>query len=223
METKFDKCPECGEKLTGMFTSNRMLDENEIAIIKEFVAKDKTNGCITCKSEELDEGRTALAKEYETLHGEITVRLPKVPVISIHTPLNWDYNVLGMVTGQTTTGTGVISEFTSSFTDFFGAQSGAYNKKLAKGEEMVMSQMRAKAVKLGANAVIASDLDYSELGDGKGMLMVCGAGTAIKLNNVGNVFDQKLSETLKELSLAAERKIELFSYFKEELIKHGWN
>ena len=76
---------------------------------------------------------------------------------------------------------GVVSEFTSSFTDLFGVQSGRFNKKLKAGEDICFAQLRKQALDLGGNAVIATDIDYSEVGGGKGMLMVCMGGTAIKL------------------------------------------
>ena len=58
-----------------------------------------------------------------------------------------------MVTGQTTTGTGVLTEFTSSFTDFFGVQSGRHNKKLKDGEDMCKVQLRTQTLNMGGNAV----------------------------------------------------------------------
>ena len=116
-----------------------------------------------------------------------------------------------MVTGQSTTGTGVISEFTSSFTDFFGAQSGRYNQKLKAGENMCFSQLRLQALDLGGNAVIATDIDYSEIGGDKGMLMVCMAGTAIRLENV-DILEKETSEIIEKLSYANNRLRDLRKY-----------
>ena len=42
-----------------------------------------------------------------------------------------------------------------------------------------MAEMSQKAVSLGANAVIAIDIDYEVLGQGNGMLMVAVSGTAV--------------------------------------------
>lgn len=113
-----------------------------------------------------------------------------------------------MVTGQSTTGTGVISEFTSSFTDFFGAQSGRYNQKLKAGENMCFNQLRLQTLDLSGNAVIATDIDYSEIGGGKGMLMVCMAGTAIQLTNV-DILEIETAEIIEKLSYANRRIKEL--------------
>jgi hypothetical protein len=42
---------------------------------------------------------------------------------------------------------------------------------------------------LGGNAVIATDIDYAEVGGVRAMLMVCMAGTAVRLNNLQEVMD----------------------------------
>ncbi|MCL4111631.1 UNVERIFIED_CONTAM: hypothetical protein GTU68_002047 [Idotea baltica] len=109
-----------------------------------------------------------------------------------------------MVTGQSTTGTGVFSDFYSSITDLFGMQSNSYNKKLKGGEDLCYAQVRLQALKLGGNAVIATDLDYSEVGVEKGMLMVCMAGTAIKLRNT-NVLGEKIKNNVEEITFCSER------------------
>jgi hypothetical protein len=75
----------------------------------------------------------------------------------------------------------------SGFTDLIGAQSGTYNKKLADGEKLCQSQIKIKTLELGGNAIVGVDIDYSEVGGGKGMLMVCMAGTAINLVNINEV------------------------------------
>jgi len=117
--------------------------------------------------------------------------------------LKWNYKVLGMVTGQTTTGTGVLTEFTSSFTDFFGVQSGRHNKKLKDGEDMCKVQLRTQTLNMGGNAVVAADIDYSEVGAG-GMLMVCMTGTAINLENI-DIIGKDKKEIIKKLNKANER------------------
>ena len=45
--------------------------------------------------------------------------------------------------------------------------------------ELALGEMKQRAVALGANAVIAVDLDYEVLGSNNGMLMVSASGTAV--------------------------------------------
>ncbi|MBE5322140.1 heavy metal-binding domain-containing protein [Pedobacter sp. MR2016-19] len=41
---------------------------------------------------------------------------------------------------------------------------------------------------LGGNGIIATDVDYAEVGGAKAMVMVCMAGTAVKIKNQDTVF-----------------------------------
>lgn len=46
-----------------------------------------------------------------------------------------------------------------------------------------MATLRTKALLMGGHAILGTDIDYSEVGGGKGMLMVCMAGTAVRFNS----------------------------------------
>ena len=127
-------------------------------------------------------------------------------MLTTHNPYGWEYQSIGLVSGQTVTGTGFISELFSDVTDFFGMKSGSFAGKLKKSEEFVLNQLRAKAVLLGANAIIATDIDYNEAGGAKGMLMICAAGTAVKLKNIEILEDKQ--DIINEITAIAN---ELYS------------
>jgi len=63
--------------------------------------------------------------------------------------------------------------------------------------------LRLSAAQIGATAVIGTDIDYSEVGGGKGMLMVCMSGTAIKLENL-EVLDTEAAEKLSNIKSLAK-------------------
>jgi len=92
-------------------------------------------------------------------------------------------HAIGIVTAQSTTGTGIWSDFTSFFTDTFGAQSTVYNEKIAAGERLCTETVRMKALNVNANAILGADIDYAEVGGDKAMLMVCMTGTAVRLKD----------------------------------------
>ena len=210
--SKITNCPNCKAELkSGIMSSTKLLTETQIGIINEYHDTKAEGYCTKCGNGLYDQHNRTLQTENGNLTNYLKNKIGNVPVISAHTPLNWEYKVLGMVTGQSTTGTGVISEFTSSFTDFFGAQSGRYNQKLKAGENMCFSQLRLQALDLGGNAVIATDIDYSEIGGDKGMLMVCMAGTAIRLENV-DILEKETSEIIEKLSYANNRLRDLRKY-----------
>ena len=89
---------------------------------------------------------------------------------------------LGIVAGEAVMGTNVFRDFFAGIRDVVGGRSGSYEKELKKAKEVALEEMIEQAQELGADAVIAVDLDYEHLGsEGKSMLMVCANGTAVKL------------------------------------------
>jgi uncharacterized protein YbjQ (UPF0145 family) len=118
-----------------------------------------------------------LKAKKQSLLDAIDQNLNFIPIITVHSPHKWDYESINMVSAQSVTGTGIISEIVSSWTYLLGGQS----------ESLCKNQLRYKAAMLGGDAIIATDVDYAEVGGGKGMLMVCMAGTAVKLNNAHEV------------------------------------
>jgi len=87
----------------------------------------------------------------------------------------------GMVTGEAIIGANIFKDFFASITDIVGGRSGAYEKSLKDAKNIAVQEMVEAAKALGANAVIAIDLDYETVGKDSGMLMVSASGTAIKL------------------------------------------
>lgn len=89
---------------------------------------------------------------------------------------------LGIVTHQVVHGTDLFSDIFAGFRDVFGGYSASYQKKLKEMEDNVLNQLKKKAQKLGANAILGLRLDFDEIsGKGKGMLMLTAQGTAVLL------------------------------------------
>ena len=88
---------------------------------------------------------------------------------------------IGIVSGEAILGANIFKDFFASIRDVSGGRSGDYEEELRKAKAIAMDEMVTQARQLGANAVIAVDLDYESLsmGNGGGMLMVTAAGTAI--------------------------------------------
>ena len=86
---------------------------------------------------------------------------------------------LGVVTGEAIIGANVFRDLFASVRDIVGGRSATYERGLAEARETAMREMQEKANQLGANAVIAIDLDYEVLGQNNGMLMVSVSGTAV--------------------------------------------
>ncbi len=212
MSTEFTDCPHCKTKLkNGLLSSVTLLNDDKIDVINEYIDNPSDAYCTKCGNDLYAKYYHILIEEKKKLTQEMYNLIDSIPVISIHTPLNWKYDILEMVTGQSTTGTGVVSEFTSSFTDLFGAQSGRYNQKLKAGENMCLAQLRKQTLDFGGNAVIGTDIDYSEVGGQKGMLMVCMGGTAINVINI-EVLGKDRADNIVRVKELNERIDELNEY-----------
>jgi len=89
----------------------------------------------------------------------------------------------GLVSGEAILGANLFKDLFASITDVIGGRSGAYERELRKAKEIALEEMKAEAGQLGANAVVAVDLDYETIGSGGGnMLMVSASGTAVVLS-----------------------------------------
>jgi len=120
--------------------------------------------------------------------------------MSCPAPVKWEYEIIGMVTAQQTAGTGFVTELSRSFNDFFGSGSNSTNKKISAATEYCQTDLRIQCSKLGGNAIISTDIDFNEIGSGStNMLMVCMAGTAIRVTNMEN-FTENMREYLTEIS-----------------------
>jgi len=185
-----NNCPACGEKIkSNILSTNYLYTEKQCSFVSEMFNKQITAGCSKCLGDLYGNAIAELGKQQIELRKKLQLAMQSVPIITAQAPVNWHYTAMGLVTGQSTTGTGAFSELASSWTDFFGLQSAAYNNKIAAGEMLCMEQLRAKTIQLGGNAIIAADIDYSELGGLKGMIMVCMSGTAIKIENLDILTD----------------------------------
>src|SRR5262245_47663813 len=86
---------------------------------------------------------------------------------------------LGRVAGETIMGRMCSATSARSSGNITGGRAPGYEKELRKARETVIEEMSRTASALGADAVVAVDIDYETVGNA--MLMVTAAGTAVKL------------------------------------------
>lgn len=87
----------------------------------------------------------------------------------------------GIVSGETIIGANIVKDFFASITDIVGGRSGKYEQVLREAKQLAIREMEENAARLGANAVIAVDLDYETIGERSSMMMVSASGTAVKI------------------------------------------
>jgi uncharacterized protein YbjQ (UPF0145 family) len=88
---------------------------------------------------------------------------------------------LGIVTGEAVLGVNIFRDLFSGIRDIIGGRAGGYQNALRDAREHAIDDMVEAAKGLGADAIVAVDLDYEVLGEKNGMLMVSINGTAVKL------------------------------------------
>lgn len=86
----------------------------------------------------------------------------------------------GIVSGETIIGANVFKDFFAGIRDIVGGRAGSYESVLREAKDTALEEMSQQAARMGANAVIAVDLDYETVGGSGSMLMVTAAGTAIR-------------------------------------------
>lgn len=84
----------------------------------------------------------------------------------------------GIVFGEVITGVDFIKDIGAGLRNFFGGRSAGYEDELMNAREEALTEMENRAAALGANGIIAVDVDYEVLGQGN-MLMVSVSGTAV--------------------------------------------
>ncbi|ATJ84344.1 YbjQ family protein [Halomonas beimenensis] len=89
---------------------------------------------------------------------------------------------LDIVSAECVFGMNVFKDMFAGLRDFFGGRNKSSQDALRDARIACLDELRREAETLGANAVIAVDLDYSEIsGGGKSMLFLVATGTAVKV------------------------------------------
>ncbi|GAC13557.1 heavy metal-binding domain-containing protein [Aliiglaciecola lipolytica] len=86
----------------------------------------------------------------------------------------------GVVVGEAIMGANILKDIFASIRDIVGGRSGSYEQELTKARKIAFMELTEEARLMGANAVIAVDIDYEVIGQNGSMLMVSICGTAVK-------------------------------------------
>ena len=98
---------------------------------------------------------------------------------------------LDIITAEVVIGMHLFRDIASAFRDTFGGRSATMQQGLRDARKTALDELRREALALGADAVVAVDLDYSEIsGGGKSMLFLVASGTAVKLTPTGGAEDR---------------------------------
>jgi uncharacterized protein YbjQ (UPF0145 family) len=88
---------------------------------------------------------------------------------------------LGIVTAETIIGANIVKDLFAGIRDIVGGRSGTYERVIEEARMNALRELEGKALQMGANAVVAIDLDFETVGSGGSMLMVVATGTAVRI------------------------------------------
>ncbi len=88
---------------------------------------------------------------------------------------------LGIVNGVAVMGFNVFREFFAGITDIVGGRSKSYQNEYTKALENALEDLREKAARMNADAIVAINFDYESISSkGKDFTMVVATGTAVR-------------------------------------------
>jgi uncharacterized protein YbjQ (UPF0145 family) len=91
---------------------------------------------------------------------------------------------LGIVSGEAIIGANIVKDFFAGIRDIVGGRSGSYEEGLREAKDIALREMQEQASRIGANAILAVDLDYETMGGNGSMLMVSSSGTAVVVEDI---------------------------------------
>jgi uncharacterized protein YbjQ (UPF0145 family) len=88
---------------------------------------------------------------------------------------------LGIVAAEAIIGANIFKDIFAGLRDIVGGRSQTYERVIEEGRANALQELTQKAAMMGANAVVAVDLDFETVGSGGSMLMVVATGTAVRI------------------------------------------
>ena len=90
--------------------------------------------------------------------------------------------VVEIVSAEVAVGMNIFKDILSAVRDVVGGRAGAVQGTLRDLRGQALEELRQEASRVGADAVVGVDLDYSEFsGGGRSMLFLVANGTAVRL------------------------------------------
>jgi uncharacterized protein YbjQ (UPF0145 family) len=154
-------------------------------VIQEY-PKSAEAGYARTQLENLERDADKLLKQRGSEQASKVLEPPARAVVVTTAPSIDGYSVietLDIVTAECVLGVNVFRDlFAGMVTDLIGGRSKGFQQSLRSARTNCIDELRREADELGANAVIATTLNYSEIsGSGKSMLFVVAVGTAVRI------------------------------------------
>ena len=136
--------------------------------------------CVACKN--------------ETVIVQATDRRPSLPLVpnyrklitttGLTVPNREIDEVLDIVSAESVIGVNIFKDIAAAWRDVLGGRSKSLQNVLRQARVTCIDELKKEAGSIGADAIVAIDLDYSEYSSNLvsgGMLLVIATGTAVRL------------------------------------------
>lgn len=200
-----DECANCGEEIRqgGILKEpNWRLSQQQVELVNFMSGTDHTELCVKCGQRDFDQIREDLQMELHKLQRNQKANSQAFPIFTTdRLPDQSKYQLIGMVTANVSIGTGIFNEFSQGLSDLFGATNTDTGMafKVNSGEETARTILAQKALALGANCVVAVDIDYGTTVNNAATVNM--QGTAAVVDDLEHILeDRALKRATKYLS-----------------------
>ena len=95
----------------------RDLNYKLIDVINKILNTSYIDMCYLCGHKKLKEAKLVAKAQMKSFSSKLEKYLPSIPVMSINNPAGWNYTPKGIVTARANSGTGLVIEVTSTFSN----------------------------------------------------------------------------------------------------------
>ena len=173
------KCCQCNVELALMDWSGRS-DSPHLEMVEKIDGADFCNACAS-KQHSInpsDAILSAMNAERGMIQSVIVTTTPSLDGYRVT-------KVIDVISAECVFGMNIFKDFFTGLTDFFGGRSETSQKVLKDARQLCIRELKTEAYRVGANAVIGVNLDYSEFSvQGKSMLFLVASGTAVVLEKI---------------------------------------
>lgn len=172
------KCCLCNVELALQDWSGRS-DSPHLEVAHQVDGADLCNACASKQGGiASDANLSAMNAEREMIQSVIVTTTPSLDGYRVT-------KVVDVISAECVFGMNIFKDFFTGLTDFFGGRSETSQKVLKDARQLCIRELKTEAYRVGANAVIGVNLDYSEFsGQGKSMLFLVASGTAVVIEKI---------------------------------------
>ena len=162
-------CSKCGQKL-GIFNKS-----------------EQEGVCIDCFRKEYSERKEERVRrekaEKQALEDRIDNDINSVLLTTETVPSLNITERIEIVTAEVAFGQNLFKDLFAGVRDIVGGRSEAVQKTMRDARRAALYELKKEAYEVGANAVVAVDLDYVELSSTGSMVMLVASGTAVRIES----------------------------------------